>query len=395
MTRIIDFFLDLWDRLMSLLGFRRPPVRNIDGTYEERSALSRILSWGRPALVLLVIAWLVYCVWAFSILRGFDLGYPQAAMSRFSEPVASGQEVAPGGGAEDTKTCAPSRVVEVQTALLDQMVNQNEWVAANPVYKVGLFGLLDWEDTPFFDNKMSFQLGVLNMMRLVAIEMQDSLGRVRGTSSIDTDLQGAQSLLRVNERSWVFNNPFDPQLQTVTVAAGSSYRQAIGLYERYNDRLAACDALYDARADNLFNLMNRMSSVLGSMSERLAKRARGEEWDPRAHAFVPTEGDGNDAGWFDMRADNLFNIARGEMYALHGLLQGAKADFREVIAQRNLSDVWERMEAHAAEAASLDPLIVSNGRADGTVAPDHLSIMAAHVLRVRANLVEIRGILDR
>lgn len=395
MTRIIDFFLDLWDRLMSVLGFRRSPVRNIDGSYEERTALSRLLGLGRPLLALAVLLWLAYCTWAFSVLRGFDLNYPQAAMTEYSVSVASGEEVAPGGGSGDTKTCAPSRIVEMQVALLDQMVNRNEWVAANPVYKLGLFGVLDWEDTPLFDNKMSFQLGVLNMMRLTGIEMQDSLGRVRGTSSIDTDLQGAQSLLRVNERAWVFNNPFDPQLQTVTVAAGSSYRQAIGLYQRYNSRLAACDALFDARADNLFTLMNRIASVLGSMSERLAKRARGEEWDPRTHAFVPTEGDGNDAGWFDMRADNLFHLARGEMYALHGLMQGAKADFSQVIEQRNLADVWERMEAHAAEAAALEPLIVSNGSADGTVAPDHLSIMAAHVLRVRANLVEMRGILDR
>ena len=286
-------------------------------------------------------------------------------------------------------------MVEVQTALLDQMVNQNEWVAANPVYKVGLFGLLDWEDTPFFDNKMSFQLGVLNMMRLVAIEMQDSLGRVRGTSSIDTDLQGAQSLLRVNERAWVFNNPFDPQLPTITTSAAASYRGAIGLYGSYNKRLSACDALFDARADNLFKLMDRIASSLGDISERLAKRARGQEWDVAAQTFRETGEDGNDLGWFDVRADNLFHLSRGRMYALHGVMQAARVDFADVIEARKLTDVWMRMEAHVAESASLHPMIVSNGRADGTIAPDHLSIMAAHILRVRSNLVEIRSILDR
>ena len=284
---------------------------------------------------------------------------------------------------------------EVQANLIDQLVNQNEWVAANPVYKLGFLGLLDWEDTPFFDNKMSFQLGALDVLRLVGIELQDSLGRVRGTSSMDTDLQGAQSRLRVNERAWVFNNPFDPQLATLTVSASSSYRGAIGLYESYNARLAACDALFDARADNLFTLMNRVASDLGSISERLAQRARGEVWNADTQAFEPTGGDGNDRGWFDMRADNLFHLSRGRMYALHGILQGAKADFEDVIEARKLADVWVRMEEHVAEAAALQPMVVSNGKPDGTIAPDHLSVMAAHVLRARANMIEIRSILDR
>ncbi|MFT6773547.1 MAG: hypothetical protein ACJA1L_001257, partial [Paracoccaceae bacterium] len=170
---------------------------------------------------------------------------------------------------------------------------------------------------------------------------------------------------------------------------------AIGLYQNYNARLSACDALFDARADNLFSLFNRISSDLGSMSERLAQRSRGEEWNPTTKTFQPTTGDGNDRGWFDMRADNLFHVARGRMYALHGLLQGAKADFADVIKARDLTDVWDRMEAHIAEAAVLNPLIVSNGRADGTAAPDHLSVMAAYVLRARANMVELRSILDR
>jgi hypothetical protein len=53
------------------------------------------------------------------------------------------------------------------------------------------------------------------------------------------------------------------------------------------------------------------------------------------------------------------------------------------------------MEAHLAEGARLNPTIVSNGREDGLMAPDHLSVMGEKVLRARANLVELRDILDR
>lgn len=395
MTRVIDFILDIWERIMRLLGLDRVTKRGrAQASFEDRSPLSRLWGLLRPAIVLAMIAWFGACIWRFSYIRDFDMGYPQAAMTNIGVPVAAGRQIE-AGGAAGAKTCAPSRIVENQIAMIDQLVNRNDWAAASPMYKLGFFGLIEFEDTPFFDNKMSFQLGALDMLRLMAIELQDSLGRTRGTSSVDTDLQGAQSRLRVNERAWVFNNPFDKQLNTFQTSAAGSYRGAIELYRRYNERLTACDALFDARADNLFTMLNRASSDLGSISERLAQRARGEEWNPETHVFAPTAGDGNDRGWFDMRADNLFHVSRGRMYALHGLLQGAKADFADVIANRDLTDVWARMEAHVAEAAVLNPQVVSNGRADGTLAPDHLSVMAAHVLRARANMVELRSILDR
>src|SRR5262245_62495599 len=56
------------------------------------------------------------------------------------------------------------------------------------LYKLGLFGM-PWERTPFFDNKTAFQRGVNQAVRRTAIELVDTLGRVRGTSGIDPDLQ--------------------------------------------------------------------------------------------------------------------------------------------------------------------------------------------------------------
>ncbi|MGG7565587.1 DUF2333 family protein [Rhodovulum sp. DZ06] len=395
MTRIIDFFLDIWDRLMAFLGLDRIYRRGREKAFEGRSPFGRLLGWGRPLLALLALAWVVYAIWTFSITRSFDLQFPQKAMiAAATAPVQTGEQTEAGAGTE-SKTCTRSSIVDIQGALIDQVVNQDEWVAANPVYKFGLFGILPWEATPFFDNKMSFQIGVLDMVKNTARELETSLGRVRGTSAADTDLQGALSRLQVNERSWVFNNPFDPQLNTLTVSAPNSYRGAIRLYEQFNTRLASCDALFDARADNLFNVLMIYTSSLGSISEQLSQRSRGEEWDVDTHAFVESEGAGNDRGWFDTRADNLFMQAKGRLYALHGLMQGARQDFAEVIETRNMADVWDRMEAHLAEGAALAPTVISNGRADGTVAPDHLSVMAAHVLRARANMVEVRSILDR
>ncbi|MEM7523881.1 MAG: DUF2333 family protein, partial [Pseudomonadota bacterium] len=327
-------------------------------------------------------------------IRGEDIGYPQVVLAAAptTAAIVAGEETEPESGVSGGKTCAPSRIVLMQQALIDMLVNQNDWTPATPQYRAGFFGLFSWDGTPFFDNKASFQKGALGALRRVSIELTDTLGRVRGTSGADGDLEAARGELQRDEQTWIFN-PLDDQRPLLSTSAASSYRNAINLFERYNQRLESCDALFDARADNLFQLFDRITKDLGSVVDGVARRSQGEVYDVATHEFV--DGEGNDWGWFDMRADNLFHEARGRMYAYHGLLQGARVDFADVIEKRDLADVWDRMEAHVAETAVLAPLIVSNGREDGFAMPDHLSVMAENILRARANMTELRDILAR
>jgi hypothetical protein len=53
------------------------------------------------------------------------------------------------------------------------------------------------------------------------------------------------------------------------------------------------------------------------------------------------------------------------------------------------------MEGHIAESAALSPVIVSNGAEDSLFFPAHLSAMAVNMLRARANMTELREILNR
>ena len=150
--------------------------------------------------------------------------------------------------------------------------------------------------------------------------------------------------------------------------------------------------MFDARADNLLQFLERVAADVGSTIDLLGKRSQGMRYDPRTDEFVT--GEGNDRGWFDFNADDLFMYASGKMYAYHGLLQGLRSDFAGVIQRRDISAIWDLMEEHVAEAAALQPLIVSNGREDGAFMPDHLAVMSQKMLRARANMSEIRDILD-
>jgi hypothetical protein len=171
----------------------------------------------------------------------------------------------------------------------------------------------------FLDNKASFQRGVNQAVRRTAVELVDSLGRVRGTSGINNDLQNARGNLQFDEYSWYFGlNPFGPKTPTP-----SYYRSAIESLRKFNTDLASCNAVFDGRADNLIQFIDRIANDLGSTSDMLAERSAN-------HA----------RGWFDTRADDRFWFAYGQLYGYYAILSAAQSDFSRVVAERNLGALF-------------------------------------------------------
>ncbi|MFD2653184.1 DUF2333 family protein [Brucella rhizosphaerae] len=271
------------------------------------------------------------------------------------------------------RKCSPSAIAEVAADLTDFNVNQNAWISSMLLYKVGFFGL-DWDRTPFLDNKASFQRGINAAVRRTAIELVDNIGRLRGTSQIDGDLQKARGNLQFAEDAWYFGlSPFGPKTPTP-----SYYRSAIKDLRSFNTRLENCQATFDARADNLIQLVDRIASDLGSTSAILKDRAENYH-----------------AGWFDTRADDRFWFAYGQLYAYYGLLRAAHSDFRGVLAEKHLDGVWDEMERQLRSALDMQPFIVSNGSPDAWFTPSHLTTMGFYILRVRSNLVDVKQVLER
>jgi hypothetical protein len=76
-------------------------------------------------------------------------------------------------------------------------------------------------------------------LRRTAIELVDSLGRVRGTSLVDSNLQSARGNLQFDEFTWYFGlRPFGPKTPTP-----SFYRAVIKDLRAFNGRLEKCDAV--------------------------------------------------------------------------------------------------------------------------------------------------------
>lgn len=382
LNTIVSFFTRAFEAIGRGLGlavvFVLRPFVWIGQWFARSGVILRVLL---GVFVLGLFGTYAYFFWTTQVWKGFDTGYANAYVLK---PKASDAEQPPSGGiigaSEDAiegepedKTCRRSLLVQATGDLVDFNVNQNAWISSMLLYKLGLFGL-DWDRTPYFDNKAAFQRGVNQAIRRTTIELVDTLGRVRGTSQIDKNLQTARGALQFDESTWYFSlSPFGPKTPTP-----SFYRSAIKDLNKFNDRLEKCEAVFDARADNLLQFLDRIAKDIGATSAIL--RERSENYS---------------SGWFDTRADDRFWFAYGQLYAYYGILTAARADFAEVISERRLEAIWDELEDQLRASLNIQPAIISNGAEAGWLMPSHLATLGFYVLRVRSNLVEIRMVLDR
>ncbi|RUV70274.1 MAG: DUF2333 family protein [Mesorhizobium sp.] len=328
--------------------------------------------------LLMLIGLYGYFIWNTQVWSNFNPAYAEAY--NFTQPAGTAPaQPAPSATGEtagvegEVKTCTNSAIVQVAADLIDFNVNENAWISSMILYKLGFFGM-DWDRTPFLDNKASFQRGINQAIRRTAVELVDTLGRVRGTSQIDQNLQDARGAITFDEETWYFGlRPFGPKTPTP-----SFYRTAASSLRAFNDRLMKCEVVFNARADNLLQFVDRIASDIGSTSDLIRDRSQNFN-----------------SGWFDTRADDRFWFAYGQLYGYYGILTAAHHDFQQILDNRGLTPLWNSVEGQLKAALAIQPLIISNGREDGWIMPTHLTTMGFYVLRVRSNLVEVRSVLDR
>lgn len=378
---MLDAIVEWISRLMRMIKVWLAKLgRSIAAPFRATNALFRRSGWIIRVVIcaalLPVIFGYGHFIWHSLWIRDYNLDYTdKLRITNFSGN--ADEQVAVEGGEASSKSCGRSNVVTVIADLIDFNVNRNNWMSSHPLFKAGIFWAVTWDQTWIFDNKAAFQRGVHQAASRTAIELADSLGRTRGTSQIDKDLQGAKGNIQFDQFTWYFN-VFDKQPFGPTTRTPVYYRSARKSLLRYNERLANCTATYDARADNLLQFLDRIAKDIGSASATIKDRS--EQYN---------------SGWFDTRADDIFWFSKGQLYAYYGILRASRADFADVVKSRGLDDIWDRMDEQLRSAVELDPLIVSNGNEDGLLMPTHLTTLGFYILRVRSNLIEIRSILDR
>jgi len=269
------------------------------------------------------------------------------------------------GPSENALKPGESRAVAAAIALLDREVNEHGWVANNPFFM----------PSALLDNMPNFQKGVVAALARFAFELTDQIGRTRGSSQADSDLQSAAGLLQYKPDVWVW----DPAVSIwPTATSDQQYRAAMKALERYNTRLAAGAAVFDHRADNLQATLDRIALDLGSASAVVDTHLREQSGFP-IH---------NDA-------DDVFYMVKGQMYGYYIVLKGLERDFDAVIKERELGKPWRQMMESFEQGVGLSPWVVLNGVPDSQFVPCPLCAEGFYLLRARTQIREVTSILQK
>ena len=301
----------------------------------------RIVLWSLAAILLLLL--LYYPVGAF-IVNNVD-----------DDPSFAPAQVEPNA----------SHSVAMAAALIHREVRDHSWPANHPWFLPGAV----------LDNMPNYQEGMIQALRRFALEMTDQVGRARGSSQADPDLEQARGLLNYASNVWFWDISVS---WFPTATSPKQYKAAEEALLRYNQRLAAGTAVFDRRADNLLATLDRIAKDVGSTSAALEQQIEQHSGD-----------------WIDFQADDRFYRTKGELYAYALVLRELGKDFDPVIKERGLQTVWGNMIDNLFQAAGLHPWVVVNGAPDSQFLPSHLAAQGFFLLRARAQMYEIMDILTK
>jgi hypothetical protein len=324
-----------------------------------RRALDRLRAFGRrPSIVRPPLSGRRR-LWRWSwrlLLAAAVLYYPVGAL--LVENIDDDSQFAP-------QSLAPgeSRAVAVAAELVRREVDIHTWTPMQPFFV----------PAAILDNMPNFQRGIMAALGRFSTELMDQLGRTRGSSQVDRDLEQARGFLNEQPTVWIWQ-PSVSLLPTATSA--QKYRAGRERLIAYNKRLAAGQAVFERRADNLQALIDRIANDHGSDSAVIDQHI--------------IEQAGN---LFDMRCDDIFYFNKGRLYANYLLMRELGSDFNGVIREKGLTNAWNATVETFRIAAELHPLIVWNGYPDGMILPNHLAAQGFYLLRARTQLREISSIL--
>ena len=241
------------------------------------------------------------------------------------------------------------------------------------------------------DDMPSWEFGVLEMTRDLALAMRKDLSRSQSQSLENPHLTKAQPLFNNNHLDWLLPS------------AESRYQEGIDQLYLYRSSLSDSSqsrGQFYARADNLRDWLKQVEKRLGSLSQRLSASVGQDRLDtslagdPNATQSTPTAQPLVDkTSWWQL--DNNFYEARGASWALLHFLKAVEADFADVLEKKNAQISLQQIvrELEGTQESIWSPVIL-NGSGFGLLA-NHSLVMANYISRANAALIELSELLNQ
>ncbi|MBF9052356.1 DUF2333 family protein [Roseobacter sp. HKCCD9010] len=255
-----------------------------------------------------------------------------------------------------------SAAVAMAAGLIDREINDHGWTPNDPWFF----------PTAPLDNMPNFQRGVMRATSWFTIELLDQIGRIRGAGANDGDLERAAGLLQFPADVWIID-PDTSWLPTAT--SEEQYRSAVMLLQRYNERVASGQAVFELRADALATTLRQMSVDLASQAALIDRVTS------------------VDRRFIDTSADDLFYQNKGMLYAYYMILNSLGADFEGLIGERTLGLGWAQALEDLRKGSQLQPLFVLNADSDRSIFANHLMLQGFYMKRAILQLEEVVNVL--
>lgn len=241
------------------------------------------------------------------------------------------------------------------------------------------------------DNIPSWEFGVLEMTRDLALALRKDFSRSQSQSIDNPALAKAQPNLNFDNNRWILPS------------SEGQYEDAIEQLYVYRDQLgnaSAANNQFYARADNLRDYLKQVEKRMGSLSQKLSASVGTEVINTNLagnSAAAPSSPEAavmiNKTGWFQL--DNNFYEARGASWALLHFLKAVETDFADVLRKKNATVSLQQIirELEATQESVFSPIIL-NGGGFGLLA-NHSLVMANYISRANAALIELSEILNQ
>lgn len=224
------------------------------------------------------------------------------------------------------------------------------------------------------DNRPSFQLGVLEVVRYSTHALRENLSRQRTTDRIDSDCDDAFTAFS--------NDPY----RLMMPSAEKKYRIGIEALDVFVENLKQGSAHFYPRSDNLIMLLEQYASLLGGATNRLLNASRPE------HSFASGELVTHEpVAWSEI--DDNFYYAQGIGYALYHVFQALVVDFERVLADKN-SDIITREIIASLKESYFEPTIVTNSSRSGIFA-NHSNNLRVFLDDARQKMNSLIKMLDQ
>lgn len=263
----------------------------------------------------------------------------------------------------------------------ETMLNKPGGYLANDVMPPGVL----------LDNMPSWEFGVLEMTRDLALAMRKDFSRSQSQSVENPHIAKAVPQFNMDHNEWIFP------------AAESSYQKGVDLLYTYRAELvdpSRGESQFYTRADNLREWLKLVEKRLGSYSQRLSASVGSSRINTdlagqrKARQSTPNMDEKHiKTSWWKL--DNTFYEAKGATWALLHYLRAVETEFADVLEDKNALVSLRQIirELEATQQTVWSPMIL-NGDGFGMLA-NHSLVMANYISRANAALIELTELMNQ